>query len=65
MVENETCKPLVSVLIPLYNNERFISQCLDSIIQDQYLSKEIIVLNDGSTDNSLDTVKKWHLENDR
>ena len=56
-------KPLVSILIPLYNHERFVFQCLDSIINDPYPSKEIIVLNDGSTDNSLDTVQKWHIKN--
>jgi glycosyltransferase involved in cell wall biosynthesis len=60
---NNHVKPLVSILIPLYNHERFISQCLDSIAQDPYSSKEIIVLNDGSTDNSLDTVQKWHIKN--
>jgi glycosyltransferase involved in cell wall biosynthesis len=60
---NNHVKPLVSILISLYNHERFISQCLDSIINDPYPSKEIIVLNDGSTDNSLDTVQKWHIKN--
>ena len=55
--------PLVSILIPLYNHERFISQCLDSIINDPYPSKEIIVVNDGSTDHSLATVQKWYLKN--
>lgn len=53
----------MSILIPLYNHERFISQCLDSIAQDPYPSKEIIVLNDGSVDNSLDTVQKWQIKN--
>jgi len=54
----------VSVLIPLYNHERFIFQCLDSIINDPYPSKEVIILNDGSTDNSLDTVQKWQIKNE-
>lgn len=57
-------RPLVSILIPLYNNERFIFQCLDSIVQDPYPSKEIIILNDGSTDNSLDVVQKWYIKNE-
>lgn len=64
MMENyKADMTLVSVLIPLYNHERFISQCLDSVIKDPYPSKEIIVLNDGSTDHSLDVVQEWHSKN--
>jgi glycosyltransferase involved in cell wall biosynthesis len=61
MINNE--KPLISILIPLYNHERFIFQCLDSIINDPYPSKEIIILNDGSTDNSMEAVQKWQIKN--
>jgi glycosyltransferase involved in cell wall biosynthesis len=60
---NNHVKPLVSILIPLYNHERFIFQCLDSIINDPYPSKEIIILNDGSTDNSVEAVQKWQIKN--
>ncbi|HEY3307942.1 MAG TPA: glycosyltransferase [Desulfuromonadaceae bacterium] len=52
--------PLVSVLIPLYNHARFIVQCLDSILEDSYPNKEIIIIDDGSRDSSASLVRKWH-----
>jgi glycosyltransferase involved in cell wall biosynthesis len=55
--------PLVSILIPLYNNEKFICKTLNSVVEDSYLNKEIIVINDGSTDNSDEVVKEWIAEN--
>jgi len=55
--------PKVSVLIPLYNHEKFIENTLNSIIEDKYKNKEIIVINDGSTDKSDDIVKSWILKN--
>lgn len=45
-------KPLVSVIIPVYNVENFLSRCLDSILQQSYDKLEIIIVNDGSTDGS-------------
>ena len=51
--------PLVSVLIPLYNAQKYISQCLDSVINQTYNNIEIIIIDDGSTDNSLSIVKEY------
>lgn len=51
--------PLVSALIPCYNHEGYITQCLDSIISDTYANKEIIIINDGSTDDSNNIIKNW------
>ncbi|MFQ6739306.1 MAG: glycosyltransferase family 2 protein, partial [Alphaproteobacteria bacterium] len=42
----------VSVIIPVYNTEKFLPQCLNSIIYQTYKNLEIIIVNDGSTDNS-------------
>ena len=43
---------LVSVIVPVYNVENSLSKCLDSIICQTYKSIEIILIDDGSTDNS-------------
>lgn len=56
--------PVVSILIPLYNHEMFIRKCLDSIIGDDYPAKEIVIIDDGSSDNSVETVNTWYREND-
>lgn len=50
--------PIVSIIIPVYNVEAYIEECLNSVIQQTEKNLEIIVINDGSTDNSLDVVKK-------
>lgn len=50
-------KPLVSVIVPLYNMESFIQETLESIITSAYPSYEVIVMNDGSTDNSLSVAR--------
>lgn len=52
-------KTLVSVAIPLYNHARFIGQCLNSVVQDPYPDKEILVIDDGSVDGSAYEVERW------
>lgn len=51
--------PLVSILIPLYNAEKYLSQCLDSLVNQTYKNLEVIIINDGSTDNSLLVANKY------
>lgn len=48
--------PLVSVIIPVYNGEKFIATTLRSVIHQSYSNWEIIIINDGSTDNTLNIV---------
>ena len=50
-------KNLVSVIIPVYNHERYIKQCLLSVCCQSYFNLEIIVVNDGSTDRSADIIQ--------
>lgn len=51
--------PLVSIIIPCYNAEPWIGECLDSAIAQTYRPLEIIVIDDGSTDGSLDVIKRY------
>ena len=55
-------KPLVSVLIPSYQVENFISRCLDSVLAQTYDSLEICIADDGSTDGTLDVVRTYVCE---
>ena len=49
----------VSIIIPVYNIEKYLSRCLDSIISQTYKNLEIICVNDGSTDNSLNILEQY------
>lgn len=51
--------PLVSVIIPIYNTEKYLSDCLDSVINQSLKNIEIICVNDGSPDNSAAVLKKY------
>ena len=50
---------LVSVVIPVYNSEKYLEECLDSILNQTYENIEIIPIDDGSEDSSLDILKKY------
>lgn len=52
-------KDLISVIIPVYNTEEYVTKCLDSVVQQTYENLEIIVIDDGSTDNSFEICKKY------
>jgi glycosyltransferase involved in cell wall biosynthesis len=51
---------LVSILIPCYNAERWIAQAIESALAQTWLAKEIVVIDDGSTDHSLDVIRSFH-----
>ena len=51
-------KPLISILIPLYNNVKFIEEAIDSAFSQTYPNIEVLVLDDGSTDGSKERVEK-------
>lgn len=49
----------ISIIIPVYNTEKYIERCLDSVLKQEYENKEIIVINDGSTDKSEEKINKY------
>ncbi|MDO3723209.1 glycosyltransferase family 2 protein [Marinobacter sp. chi1] len=51
--------PLVSILIPVYNVAPYLREALDSIVNQSYENLEIIIINDGSTDNSLEIAEEY------
>ena len=50
---------LISVIVNVYNGEKYIQKCLDSIVCQTYKNLEIIIVNDGSTDNTLDICNSY------
>lgn len=56
---------LVSIIVPVYNVERYLNRCIDSIVRQSYSNLEIILVDDGSTDNSSDICEEWKIKDNR
>jgi glycosyltransferase involved in cell wall biosynthesis len=50
---------LVSICIPAYNHEKYVVQALDSVLSQNYPQKEIVIINDGSSDSTADRIESW------
>ena len=57
--------PEISIIIPIYNCEKYLSRCLDSIINQTFTNIEIICINDGSTDSSLKILQNYKTKDPR
>lgn len=57
--------PDISIIIPVYNVERYLTQCLDSVVNQTHQNIEIICINDGSPDNSIAILKKYEQQDSR
>ena len=50
---------MISIIIPIYNAEKFLAKCLDSILAQTYKNYEVICVDDCSTDNSLSILEQY------
>lgn len=50
---------LISVIVPVYNVEKYVDKCIESLINQSYKNLEILLINDGSTDLSEEICRKW------
>ena len=67
MIQEKTirCEKLISIIVPVYNAELYLSQCLDSLIGQTYKNLEIICVNDGSSDRSVEILQKYIMTDSR
>ena len=52
-------KPLVSIIIPVYNQKKYLNDCMRTVINQTYSNLEILLIDDGSTDGSAFICDKW------
>ena len=65
MVAKNPSMPLLTVLMPVYNAEKFLKDSIGSILKQTYSDFELLILDDGSTDNSLKIIKAYAKEDKR
>lgn len=52
-------RPLISVVVPVYNTEQYFERCIESILDQSYKNLEVIVVNDGSPGNISELIQKY------
>ncbi|WP_372519738.1 glycosyltransferase family 2 protein [Candidatus Ruminimicrobiellum ovillum] len=57
--------PEISIIIPIYNADKYLRQCLDSVVNQTFKDIEIICIDDGSSDNSLQILKEYRQKDER
>ncbi|MFD0834726.1 glycosyltransferase family 2 protein [Mariniflexile aquimaris] len=58
-------KPLVSIITPMFNSEAFISETINSVVNQTYQNWELLLIDDGSTDRTLELANKFIIENSK
>lgn len=58
-------EPLVSIIMPCYNAERYVAQSIESVLAQTYQNWELLITDDGSTDKSVEIVSKYCIKDDR
>lgn len=56
---------LISIIVPVYNDEKYIDRCINSLIEQKYHNLEIIIIDDGSTDSTSEMCDKWAEKDNR
>lgn len=59
------CNKLISIILPVFNADKYLSKALDSILNQTFFNFEVICINDGSNDKSLDILKKYEANDNR
>lgn len=62
---NDSAQELISVIVPVYNAESYLELCLNSLTNQEYTAIEILVIDDGSTDNSLNIASELAIKDSR
>ena len=57
--------PLLSIIVPIYNAEKTLKRCIDSIVNQSFKSWELLLVNDGSTDHSGEICNEYALKDSR
>lgn len=61
-MKNSQEQPLVSIIVPVYNVEKYLDRCVESILGQDYRNIEVLLIDDGSTDNSGDICDKYSVD---
>ena len=58
-------KPTVSVIVPVFNGEKYLERCVDSILNQEYEDLELILVDDGSTDGTGEICRRYERQDPR
>lgn len=64
-MKDRNTAPKVSIIIPVYNTGKYLEECLDNVVHQTYSNIEIVCINDGSTDDSSEILKRYSARDDR
>lgn len=64
-MSDRSSAPLVSIILPNYNNAKYVGEAIESVLSQTYTNWELIVIDDGSTDNSVEIIQKYAAQDER
>lgn len=64
-MSTKTSEPLLSIIVPVYNVEKYVGATIESLLSQDYQNIEVILVNDGSTDKSLEICRDYSLQDSR